>query len=550
MALSERKSGEMGGAYDGQDVVWVGKAEDNNFEDDSPYQGAEWPAQHLRLAKGDKPTFNEMPEDVEGEEATYSIRVRADGLFESMALFYRRDQMRNWKGMWVDEGRGQRQPVAQPMRPDEIRNYHDRWAERAAQRGNLRSARPMGEVAEDAIRGETERQKETTVRKVMEKMKVATEAEARAGIKRNLRNIYSTMTPEEQKAFGTWYYEVHDMAWEWAQDLDVRPEIVAGVIASLSPQTLWVGRNDKSSPGWQNLYADVPTVDESAMYQPNEWAGNEAENAMNSNQMLAWKVLRVVYQEADTEITITQGFVDRINTILGESQHINYASYDGADQGVHGKANWQDKGEYDGKNFIGTFKYSELPADILTQVLGAEWRVKKVPRLDANGNKQYNKAGKVITDDVEFYTGGTNELKGVMQDMGLTAINLARGAHPDAPRPNQSNPNRTLLDGPKTRSFYNNIINPDDSMDSTWDVHMQRIGMNLKKDELSTEEGAQIIGSRGGYQWFHDIMAETAAELGIKPHELQAATWVQWRRLRGREETAHGRLLTQVLCTP
>ncbi len=447
-ALSKVEAGEMGDAYDGKDIVWVGKEGQNQAYGEEPLRGMPWPVEFMRLVKGDKPTFQGAVEEEEPIDAELSFSVVVEGdTARSFALFFRPDQARNYHGRWVDEGRG-----------------------------DLRSKTPMGEMLDDAIRMEKATDYVKAEKIWREKYNNTPES-----IERNLLDVYSRMTPAEQAEYGSWYYEVHDMAVEWAADLSkggktVRMEQVAAVIAALSPQTGWVGRNDIYGP------------EEDRLVSPTQWSDNVAKRAMLSNQGFAWKVLRVVFERGDAEINITEEMA--VDLELGEYTPINYHSYNGADQ----------TDENRGKKFVGKFKYRDLPADVLMQLLAKD--------------------------------GG--ELEGVMYHMGTSAIRLARGAHPDDLRPGSTDPYRTALNGPKVRSFYDNIVNPNESMDSTWDVHMQRAGSN--NPAMKTSEGAKMVASAGAYQFLHDIMVKAAAKVGIMPHELQAAVWVQWRKERGQAE--------------
>lgn len=104
VALTEAEIGELGGPYDGQQVVWVGKVEANGTDREGGLRGDEWPCQYLRLARGEKPTSKP------GAKAESAPEDQEDGDGDgdhahSTAEFYRRDQRRGPGGQWADEGR-------------------------------------------------------------------------------------------------------------------------------------------------------------------------------------------------------------------------------------------------------------------------------------------------------------------------------------------------------------------------------------------------------------------------------------------------------------
>jgi hypothetical protein len=83
-----------------------------------------------------------------------------------------------------------------------------------------------------------------------------------------------------------------------------------------------------------------------------------------------------------------------------------------------------------------------------------------------------------------------------------------------------------VLGGRKVRSFYRNVAYPDVSGAVTVDRHMI--------DLLVGRRGAvndRILERIGAYQHAAGIIRGAAREAGILPHQLQAITWVYWRKL-------------------
>lgn len=467
VALSGVEAGEMGGPYDGKDVVWIGRAEDQEY-DSGEVHGQEWPAEFLRLAAGNKPTYqdqqDEQPDGIDFSDTGAFLAASLGppvqildmgantGIVQSFVYFFRPDQLRGYHGKWVSEGKG-----------------------------NLRSRRPMGEALPDAVTRETEAQYAAGVANLASMINPLTKkGYTPDDLVTNLLAVFDQATPEQVRMDSSWYYEVHDMAWEWARHYDIRPEIVAAVIASLSPQVAW------GEGGYRPAPASAPKALRNVPVPT-----NSPKKFLTTNQGLAWKVLRLVYEQGDRVIDITPEVVRAATAAVTKLyQIINYESYSGKDNG----------NGYEGKSFMGPHRIKDLPADILIQVL-------------------------------------PKETSAMMQEMGTAAIRLARGHHPDALRgfTESSNKWNTNLNGPKVRSFYNNIINPDASTDSTSDVHMYRAMTNL---DVTSQQGSDMTGKPGRYLVLHQALLKAAALRGLKPHEFQAAVWLEWRRLHPPDEKA------------
>jgi hypothetical protein len=74
----------------------------------------------------------------------------------------------------------------------------------------------------------------------------------------------------------------------------------------------------------------------------------------------------------------------------------------------------------------------------------------------------------------------------------------------------------------KTRAFFDNIVNPY-SDKVTVDVHAYSVynGERLSKPSISNSK----------YKEVSDSYKEAATQIGVKPYELQAITWVTWKRI-------------------
>lgn len=115
------------------------------------------------------------------------------------------------------------------------------------------------------------------------------------------------------------------------------------------------------------------------------------------------------------------------------------------------------------------------------------------------------------------------------------ATRLYRGESPDS----------VLGNGPKVRSFFNNLLHPDKPTSWTDDTHMRRI--HLQDPKISNQDRlfTRVFGasptlksegynrSWGTYPYYAEQARAEASKLGVLPHELQAVTWTRWREKHG-----------------
>lgn len=117
--------------------------------------------------------------------------------------------------------------------------------------------------------------------------------------------------------------------------------------------------------------------------------------------------------------------------------------------------------------------------------------------------------------------GGAGWGVGFGYDGFTKAVEILRGGNPDE-----------LLNGPKVRSFYNNIGRPTDNDDVTIDVHMvQGYANDSEKRNDSTLMGSPAYHTVqiGPTPAVADAIRESAAERGIVANQAQAIAWLQWR---------------------
>lgn len=85
----------------------------------------------------------------------------------------------------------------------------------------------------------------------------------------------------------------------------------------------------------------------------------------------------------------------------------------------------------------------------------------------------------------------------------------------------------TTLNGNKIQNFFLNIAFPKSELGVTIDRHAISIavGESLPNHMLTAITDKQ-------YEFFADAYKIAASKVGILPHEMQAATWVKWRKLK------------------
>lgn len=85
----------------------------------------------------------------------------------------------------------------------------------------------------------------------------------------------------------------------------------------------------------------------------------------------------------------------------------------------------------------------------------------------------------------------------------------------------------------KTKSFYLNILNFDIQTDVTIDRHAVSICTQNIDNVYAT---AKFDPTKSQYYFFQSCYIKAAAQLDIFPHQLQAITWMVYRRIRELKE--------------
>lgn len=96
-----------------------------------------------------------------------------------------------------------------------------------------------------------------------------------------------------------------------------------------------------------------------------------------------------------------------------------------------------------------------------------------------------------------------------------------------------------VLGGDKVRSFYRNILDPYGSDDVTVDRHAFDIAVGYETDDRTRKAlatGGRLgnpDGQAGNYVRVADCYRRAARILGVRPHQVQAVTWCEWRDRKG-----------------
>ncbi len=88
--------------------------------------------------------------------------------------------------------------------------------------------------------------------------------------------------------------------------------------------------------------------------------------------------------------------------------------------------------------------------------------------------------------------------------------------------------------GQKVRSFYDNIARPQTSTAVTVDRHAFDIVTGSRHDA-----DRRALERRGVYDATAEEYRSTALALNLRPHQLQATTWLTWKRVKNYNDQRH-----------
>jgi hypothetical protein len=86
-----------------------------------------------------------------------------------------------------------------------------------------------------------------------------------------------------------------------------------------------------------------------------------------------------------------------------------------------------------------------------------------------------------------------------------------------------------VLGGDKVRAFYSTIVEPHGDVVPVIDRHAFDIAVGM----VTNDDARQALSRKGVYASFANVYREAAMIIGIGSAQLQAITWMQWRKEKG-----------------
>lgn len=113
-----------------------------------------------------------------------------------------------------------------------------------------------------------------------------------------------------------------------------------------------------------------------------------------------------------------------------------------------------------------------------------------------------------------FATGTT---RGLRTNVAKAERLATLDAHPD-----------DVVSGPKVSCFYANILDP-----SGHEITIDRHAFDIAQGRRTDDKTRAVLSNKGHYARYAQAYQLVADELGIGACQLQAITWVAWRRIHG-----------------
>lgn len=88
-----------------------------------------------------------------------------------------------------------------------------------------------------------------------------------------------------------------------------------------------------------------------------------------------------------------------------------------------------------------------------------------------------------------------------------------------------------VLGGDKVRAFYATILDP-----HGYDVPViDRHAFDIAVGRVTDEKARATLSRKGEYARFGEVYIDAARSVGVSSSQMQAITWVAWRRLKAGE---------------
>ena len=291
-------------------------------------------------------------------------------------------------------------------------------------------------------------------------------------IKDNLRSIWEKVPSEIRERTRVWYIGANALSTRFADRYGYDLRVIAGVIASQSPQKDW-----------------------------------------NMNVSLAERILEV-WTKAQGEVLTDQMIAD------AKARNVKSLKMNKGKTPIEREA---EAAEFAARmDALAGKALAELEDDVHAAMF-----------VRAYSQGIHSREFRIVTPEGEFgeiATGIDEESgeKGIAWG-GFKTIANAISMLKD---PRLENISARLGEQHKVRNFYNNIIDPTNAVDVTIDTHA--VGAALLRALSGTDTpvthnfsgpGSSVAGTSGTYAIFADAYRELAGELGVLPRELQSVTW-------------------------
>lgn len=86
-----------------------------------------------------------------------------------------------------------------------------------------------------------------------------------------------------------------------------------------------------------------------------------------------------------------------------------------------------------------------------------------------------------------------------------------------------------VLSGDKVRAFYRTILSPAGLIEPVIDRH----AFDIAVGQVTDDKARGILSRKGMYNLFANVYIEAATIAGISSSQMQAITWVAWRKIKG-----------------
>jgi hypothetical protein len=335
--------------------------------------------------------------------------------------------------------------------------------------------------------------------------------------KENLRFLYDQVPLEVREQTKRWYDGARKLTLEWEKQYDTPREVVAGVLAALSPQKDWF-QNISLAERVLQIFKEQPNKGMMTPEMDSVMSGwvMRAKDGVEGRKLN--KTERKRMGEDRPPQTLEAGGGESWVTSIVKSSEEKGALSDATRKAIDDSLIKMRRTPFSGLDtlekafWVRAFSEAHMPSDYHTY---SPEGVKGPLSMTTK-----NEPAKVA------WSGFNNEIS--------AAISILEN-------PTRENISTQLGDKHKVRNFYNNILLPDDPRfgDVTIDTHAVAAallrplsGTSIEVSQNFGTGGASgVVGVSGTYPIYAEAYRQLAKELGILPRELQSITWEAVRGL-------------------